>query len=101
MIRVVLERCGGVLDALVACAGVTALATGPRPAPAAAEAPRVTVVGSIAGNHPNDPGGTEAYLAGDEEAARARAEEVLAGKQGHTLHPSSRRRWPRGCAGSA
>ncbi len=100
----VLERCGGVLDGLVACAGinnpspalvsvnffgVTALAEGLRPALAAAPAPRAAVVGSISGTQPVDDEVVAACLAGDEAAALARAEVVM-GEGPQRLYPSSK-----------
>jgi NAD(P)-dependent dehydrogenase (short-subunit alcohol dehydrogenase family) len=100
----VLERCGGVLDGLVACAGinnpspallsvnffgVTALADGVRPALAAAAAPRAAVVGSISGTQPVDAQVVEACLAGDEAAAVARAAVVM-GEGPQKLYPSSK-----------
>jgi NAD(P)-dependent dehydrogenase (short-subunit alcohol dehydrogenase family) len=100
----VLEQCGGVLDGLVACAGinnpsptliavnffgVTALAEGLRPALAAAPAPRAAVVGSISGTQPVDAEVVEACLAGDEAAALARAAVVM-GEGPQKLYPSSK-----------
>jgi NAD(P)-dependent dehydrogenase (short-subunit alcohol dehydrogenase family) len=100
----VLEQCGGVLDGLVACAGinnaspalisvnffgVTALADGLRPALVAAPAPRAAVVGSISGTQPVDPEVVEACLAGDEAAALSRAELVM-GEGPQKLYPSSK-----------
>jgi NAD(P)-dependent dehydrogenase (short-subunit alcohol dehydrogenase family) len=100
----VLEQCGGVLDALVLCAGinapspalisvnyfgVTALAEGLRPALAAAPAPRAAVVGSISGTQPVDDEVVAACLAGDEAAALARAEAVM-GEGPQKLYPSSK-----------
>ena len=100
----VLEQCGGILDALVACAGinkpspallsvnffgVTALADGLRPALAAAPAPRAAVVGSISGTQPVDPQVVEACLAGVEQAALARAAVVM-GEGPQKLYPSSK-----------
>ncbi|MDP5181890.1 SDR family oxidoreductase [Blastococcus sp. BMG 814] len=103
-VEAVLERCGGVLDGLVACAGintpspalvsvnffgVTALAEGLRPALAAAAAPRAAVVGSISGTQPVDDEVVAACLAGDEAAALARAEVVM-GEGPQKLYPSSK-----------
>ncbi len=100
----VLEQCDGVLDGLVACAGintpspvllsvnffgVTALAEGLRPALAAAPAPRAAVVGSISGTQPVDAQVVEACLRSDEPAAVARAEVVM--EEGpQKLYPSSK-----------
>lgn len=103
-VQSVVERCGGVLDGLVACAGintpspalvsinffgVTALAEGLRPALAAAPAPRAAVVGSISGTQPVDAEVVAACLAGDEAAALARAEVVM-GEGPQQLYPSSK-----------
>ena len=100
----VLDRCGGTLDALVACAGinnpspallsvnffgVTALVDGLRPALAAAAAPRAAVVGSISGTQPVDPQVVAACLAGDEAAALARAQVVMR-EAPQKLYPSSK-----------
>ncbi len=100
----VLEQCGGVLDGLIACAGinnpspalvsvnffgVTAVAEGLRPALAAAPAPRAAVVGSISGTQPVDVQVVKACLAGDEPAALARAEVVM-GDGPQKLYPSSK-----------
>ncbi|RFU20538.1 SDR family oxidoreductase [Geodermatophilus marinus] len=111
-VEAVLERCGGVLDGLVACAGinvpsptlvsvnffgVTALAEGLRPALAAAAAPRAAVVGSISGTQPVDEEVVAACLADDEAAALARAEVVM-GEGPQRLYPSSKAalaRWVR------
>lgn len=101
----VLERSGGVLDGLVACAGtstpspglvsvnffgVTALAEGLRPALAAAPAPRAVVVGSISGTQPTDSEVVAACLRDDEAAAVTRAEAVMTAGTGYTLYPSSK-----------
>jgi NAD(P)-dependent dehydrogenase (short-subunit alcohol dehydrogenase family) len=103
-VAAVLDQCGGVLDGLVACAGinnpspaliavnffgVTALAEGLRPALAAAPAPRAAVVGSISGTQPVDAQVVEACLAGDEAAALARAAVVM-GEGPQQLYPSSK-----------
>jgi NAD(P)-dependent dehydrogenase (short-subunit alcohol dehydrogenase family) len=103
-VEAVLERCGGVLDGLVASAGinnpspalvavnffgVTALAEGLRPALAAAPAPRAAVVGSISGTQPVDAEVVAACLAGDEAAALARAQVVM-GEGPQKLYPSSK-----------
>lgn len=100
----VLAACGGVLDALVACAGinkpspallsvnffgVTEVAEGLRPALAASPAPRAAVVGSISGTQPVDDQVVAACLAGDEAAAVARAEVVM-GEAPQKLYPSSK-----------
>ncbi|MEU6747233.1 SDR family oxidoreductase [Spirillospora sp. NPDC046719] len=101
----VLERSGGTLDGAVACAGVTgptpltvqvnyfgavALLDGLRPALAGARAPRAAVVGSISGTQPVDDAVLRACLEGDEPAALAAADRVLAAEQGNRLYPSSK-----------
>ncbi|MFS2291619.1 MAG: SDR family oxidoreductase [Actinomadura sp.] len=100
-----LERCGGRLDAVVACAGVSdftvmpvkvnffgavELLDGLRPALAAAGAPRAAVVGSISGTHPVDDDVVRACLAGDEPAALAAAEKAERSGAGGLLYPSSK-----------
>jgi len=104
-VRRVLELCGGVLDAVVACAGVsqftslpvrvnffgvTALLEGLRPALARAERPRAATVASISGTQPLDEAVVAACLDGDEEAAVAAAEKVVAAGQGNKTYPSSK-----------
>ncbi|TFV64295.1 SDR family oxidoreductase [Geodermatophilus sp. DF01-2] len=103
-VAAVLEQCAGLLDGLVACAGVnapspllvsvnffgvTALAEGLRPALAAASAPRAAVVGSISGTQPVDDEVVAACLADDEAAAVARSAAVMAGAP-QKLYPSSK-----------
>lgn len=100
-----LERAGGRLDAVVACAGVSdftvmpvkvnffgvvGLLEGLRPALAAAEAPRAAVVGSISGTHPVDDDVVRACLDGDEPAAIAAATKVEESGAGGRLYPSSK-----------
>ncbi|MEV7006745.1 SDR family oxidoreductase [Streptosporangium sp. NPDC051022] len=104
-VRSVLESSGGVLDGIVACAGVsgptpltvkvnffgvTALLEGLRPALAAADRPRAVVVGSISGTQPADPGVVAACLDDDEPAALALADEVVERGEGNRLYPSSK-----------
>lgn len=99
------DRSGGVLDGLVACAGintpapptiavnffgVTALMEALQPALAAAPAPRVAVVGSIAGTYATDPAVVTACLAGDEPTALQAAKEAVDGGRAGTLYPSSK-----------
>ncbi|MGI5207393.1 SDR family oxidoreductase [Spirillospora sp. CA-108201] len=109
----VLDLCGGTLDAVVACAGVSdftdlpvkvnyfgvvALMEGLRPALARARAPRAAVVGSIAGTHPADDDTVRACLAGDEPAALEAAAKVVAAGAGNRTYPSSKAalaRWMR------
>lgn len=98
-------RCGGVLDALVTCAGLSGttaatvavnyfgtadLVEGLRPALAAAEAPRVAAVASISGTQPFDTEVVEACLARDETTALERAGKLADDGQGRCLYPSSK-----------
>ncbi len=100
-----LERAGGRLDAVVACAGVSdftimpvkvnffgvvGLLEGLRPALARAEAPRAAVVGSISGTHPVDDATVRACLGLDEPAALAAAAKVEESGAGGLLYPSSK-----------
>ncbi|GAB2868395.1 SDR family oxidoreductase [Nocardioides pacificus] len=86
------DVCGGTLDALVTCAGLsapvletasvnffgtTALVEGLREQLAAAPAPRVGLIGSIAGTQPNDPDLVRLLLEGDRDKAMARADELM------------------------
>ncbi|MGH3439178.1 MAG: SDR family oxidoreductase [Sciscionella sp.] len=99
------ERCGGVLDALVTCAGIATpsapliavnyfgtaqLVEGLHPALAAAAAPRVAVVGSIAGTQPFDQDVVAACLDGDEPAALQRATAAMERGEATKLYPSSK-----------
>ncbi|MCC5577984.1 SDR family oxidoreductase [Microtetraspora sp. AC03309] len=101
----VLRLSGGVLDGVVACAGVSAVTTltvrvnhfgvvglleGLRPALAAAPAPRAAVVGSISGTQPVDPGVVAACLEGDEDTAVALSEQAIERGEGRRLYPSSK-----------
>ncbi|TYB45309.1 SDR family oxidoreductase [Actinomadura chibensis] len=100
-----LEICGGLLDAVVASAGVShftdltvkvnyfgavALLDGLRPALARAENPRAAVVGSISGTQPVDDAVVRACLDGDEPAALRAAAKAAEAGAGHTLYPSSK-----------
>ena len=100
-----LERAGGRLDAVVACAGVSdftimpvkvnffgvvGLLEGLRPALARAEAPRAAGVGSISGTHPVDDATVRACLGLDEPAALAAAAKVEESGAGGLLYPSSK-----------
>ncbi|MEU5993040.1 SDR family oxidoreductase [Spirillospora sp. NPDC047418] len=100
-----LERAGGRLDAVVACAGVSdftimpvkvnffgvvELLDGLRPALAQAEAPRAAVVASISGTHPVDDDVVRACLDLDEPAAIAAATKVEESGAGGRLYPSSK-----------
>ncbi len=117
----IVELSGGVVDAVIACAGISA----PRaltisvnyfgvvnllqellPALGKSEAPRVAVVSSMASLQPNSPAMVEAALAGDEAKAIEIAEELaVQGPQvGYAVYPSSKRalsRWVRRAAISA
>lgn len=99
------ERAGGVVDAVVACAGlsgpipatvsvnyfgVTRFLERLRPALEAAARPRVAIVGSISGTQPQDSDVVAACLADDEQTALARAATVVEGGGGAMLYPSSK-----------
>lgn len=99
------ERCEGVLDAIVTCAGTAnpelplvgvnyfgtaALVEGLRDALAAAPNPRVGVVASITGTHSFDSRLVESCLAGDEGAAVERCAELAGEGDNWTLYPSSK-----------
>jgi NAD(P)-dependent dehydrogenase (short-subunit alcohol dehydrogenase family) len=104
-VTAVRERCGGVLDGLVTCAGISepdpatiavnffgtaALVEGLRSELAAATAPRVAAVASIAGTQPFDPSTVDACLVGDEDDALARARSAVDRGDGGRLYPSSK-----------
>src|SRR5699024_9869749 len=109
----VLRRCDGVLDALVACAGLSQpdpetvsvnyfgtveLAVALRPALAAAPQPRVGVVASISGTQPFDTGIVTSCLNGAEDEARDRATTLVSGGNGRQVYPSAKvavTRWVR------
>lgn len=99
------ERCGGVLDALVTCAGLSKIEAATvsvnyfgtaeliealRPALAASEAPRVAAVASISATQPFDSDVVEACLHGDEQAALHRVDDVIARGDGRQVYPSSK-----------
>ncbi|GAA0941575.1 SDR family oxidoreductase [Actinocorallia libanotica] len=101
----VLERSGGTLDGVVACAGLSgpltlavkvnyfgavALLEGLRPALARAERPRAAAVGSISGTQPVDEIVLRSCLNGDERAAVEAADEAVDKGRGRTLYPSSK-----------
>ncbi|MFI0404516.1 SDR family oxidoreductase [Actinomadura sp. 3N508] len=101
----VLDLSAGTLDAVVACAGVsaftdltvkvnffgaTALLDGLRPALSRAERPRAAAVGSISGTHPVDDTVVRACLDGDEPTALEAAARAVEEGAGHTLYPSSK-----------
>ncbi|MGW2341376.1 SDR family oxidoreductase [Streptomyces sp. NPDC001661] len=112
-VRAVLERSEGVLDAVIACAGISArvpatvavnyfgvteLLQGLRPALARAEAPRAAFVGSIVGTRPGAEDVVAACLAGDEPAALAAAVALTEAGEGGALYPASKAalaRWVR------
>lgn len=104
-VTAVSEACGGRLDGLVACAGIsgatsqavrvnyfgaTELVAGLRPALAAAEQPRVAVIGSVSGFHGADAEVVRACLAGEESAAARRAGEMVDEGSGLLIYPSSK-----------
>ncbi|RCG24865.1 SDR family NAD(P)-dependent oxidoreductase [Streptomyces diacarni] len=110
----VLERTGGALDAVVACAGISAvrpatvavnffgvteLLAGLRPALAASRAPRAAFVGSIAGTAATVPEVVDACLAKREAQALDAAAAAAARGEGNRIYPSSKAalaRWMRG-----
>lgn len=107
------ELAGGTLDGLVTSAGLsepsptlvavnffgtTELVAALQPALAASAQPRVVLLASSEAIHGGDEQVIEACLAGDEAAARARAEEVMQGELPYILYPSSKNavaRWMR------
>ena len=109
----VLELSGGVVDGAVTCAGLSGVApvlplvnyfgttevvVGLHDALAAAEAPRVVLVGSISGTQPADDTLVAALLAGDEPAAVAATAAVIEAGKPQQLYPSSKSavaRWAR------
>ena len=110
---------GGRLDGLVTCAGLSRagapqvsvnyfgtvdLVLGLQSALAAAPAPRVALVGSISGTHPNDAAIVEACLAGDESTALNAAEAAVAAGRAHEIYSSTKAalaRWMRRIAVTA
>ena len=109
----VTQRCDGVLDSVVTCAGVSApdpltvsvnyfgtteFVTALREPLAAAEQPRVGIVGSISGTRPQDADVVDACLEGDEPRALERAAEAVERGEARSLYPSSKAalaRWMR------
>lgn len=109
------ELAGGVIDGVIACAGISApiaktisinyfgvaeLLDALRPALAASDAPRAAVVSSMASLQPNSKEMVEAALAGDEAKAVEIAEGFAAQgpEAGYLVYPSSKRaiaRWVR------
>lgn len=112
-VAALLERTGGGVDAVVACAGTSSLSPldvkvnffgvvelvdGLRPALAKAPAPRVSVTASISSTQKTDPDVVSACLDLDEERAVALAEKVHADGRGNMLYASSKNalaRWLR------
>jgi NAD(P)-dependent dehydrogenase (short-subunit alcohol dehydrogenase family) len=101
----VIARADGPLDGLVTCAGLsragapqvsvnyfgtTDLVLGLRGVLAASTAPRVALVGSISATQPFDAALVEACLAGDEPAALARAESLVAERRPHEIYSSTK-----------
>ncbi|NEB20297.1 SDR family oxidoreductase, partial [Streptomyces coelicoflavus] len=99
------EAAGGVVDAVVTCAGTSVPGTATvtvnyfgttefvsalRPALAAARQPRVVVIGSVSGTQPTDPDVVAACLAADEDKALAHAERAVADGRARRLYPSSK-----------
>lgn len=95
----------GKVDGLITCAGLSQagaaqvsvnyfgtidLVTGLQPLLAAAPAPRVALVGSIAGTHPNDSAIVDACLAGDEAAGLAAAEAAEAAGRAYQIYGSTK-----------
>ena len=109
----VLRRAGGIVDAVVACAGTAApteaaiqvnyfgvveLLCALRPSLARAECPRAAVIASIASIQPSDDGVVAACARRDEEQALALAGKVVAQGRGQQLYASSKlalARWVR------
>ncbi len=107
------RQCGGPLDGLVTCAGVsqagvaqasvnyfgtTEVVTGLQPLLAAAEAPRVALVGSISGTQPHDADLVAAMLAGDGARTEELAGAAVQRGRGHEIYSSSKTalaRWMR------
>lgn len=116
-----IELAGGVVDAVIACAGISApipktisvnyfgvteLLEALRPALIKSDAPRAAVVSSMASLQPNSPELVEAALAGDEDAALKAAEALTTQgpEVGYLVYPSSKRalsRWVRRASISA
>ncbi|MCA1307884.1 SDR family oxidoreductase [Microbacterium esteraromaticum] len=110
-----LELAGGTIDAVIACAGISApipatisinyfgvteLLEHLRPGLVASDAPRVAVVSSMASLQPNSREMVEAALAGDEAKAMQIAADLAAQgpEVGYLVYPSSKRalaRWVR------
>ncbi len=104
-ISAVKEASGGVVDAVVTCAGVSndtilmvtlnffgsiRFVEGLKAELQASSAPRVVMVGSIAGTQHFDPQLVAACLSGDETEATARGEEIIEKARSYTLYPSGK-----------
>lgn len=109
------ELAGGVIDGVIACAGISApiaktisinyfgvteLLEALQPALAASDAPRAAVVSSMASIQPNSKDMVEAALSGDEAATVQIAEGIVAAgpEAGYLVYSSSKRaiaRWVR------
>ncbi|MGX1694182.1 SDR family oxidoreductase [Microbacterium keratanolyticum] len=110
-----IEASGGVIDGVIACAGISApkpitmsvnyfgvteVLEGLLPALRASDTPRAAVVSSMASLQPNSARLVEAALSGDEAATLAVAEDLIAQdpRAGRAAYPSSKRaisRWVR------
>ena len=104
-VEAVLEQSGGVVNGLLACAGVsvpspvlprvnyfgtTSFAAGLRLALAASTAPRVVLIGSISAMQPVDEDLVAALLADDESLAVSLAEQAITDRRPQQLYPSSK-----------
>lgn len=104
-VAAVTDQCGGVLDGLVTCAGLSRagapqvsvnyfgtveLVVGLQPALAASDAGRVALVSSISSTQPSDAELVELCLAGDEAAGLVRAEALVAGGRSHEIYASTK-----------
>jgi NAD(P)-dependent dehydrogenase (short-subunit alcohol dehydrogenase family) len=104
-VAAVVDECRGVLDGLVACAGVatpdelmvrvnyfgtTQLVAALRSTLAASDTPRVAVTGSISGTQPVDDALVAGCLADDEAGAVARAAALVEGGDAHRIYPSTK-----------
>lgn len=104
-VTAVLEQSGGVVDGVVTCAGLsgaspalphvnffgtTELVAGLRDALAAADDPRVVLIGSISATQTVDQGIVDALLAGNIAAATAATTATLADGRPQQLYPSSK-----------
>lgn len=110
-----LERSGGAVDAVIACAGIATMIPKAvsinyfgvvdllqelRPALSESTAPRVAVISSLASVHASSPELIDACLAGDEDKALSIAETFMGEDplSGYAVYPASKRalaRWVR------